>query len=126
MKHMPELQKIGASDVFVALMKKDLISGLKAINTLLKKKELKQILLSILDENLVLYKSNFVFVDHLINCYIDKCNEEAIELTCELIELLINFITLINDKQVSKRFDTGKVLFLKHFKLLHAKVQKAV
>jgi hypothetical protein len=126
MKHMPELQKLGAGDVFVALIKKDLVSGLKAINALLKKKDFKKVLLAILDENLAMYKTNFVFVEQLITCYINKCNNEAIVITCELMELLINIVTLINDKQISKRFNAGKTLFLKNFQSLHSKVEKAV
>ena len=125
MKHMGELQKIGAGDVFKALMQKDLISGLKAINSILKKKEFKKVLLSILDENLAMYKTNFVFIEKLINCYIDKCDKEAIVITCELIELAINVVSLMNDKQVAKRLDAGKALFLKHFQTLHAKAVKA-
>lgn len=126
MKHMGELQKIGAGDVFTALMKKDLISGLKAINSMLKKKEFKKVLLAILDENLAMYKANFVFIENLINCYITKCDKEAIAITCELIELAINVVSLMNDKQIGKRLDAGKALFLKHFQTLHTKVEKAV
>lgn len=126
MKHMGELQKIGAGDVFTALMKKDLVSGLKAINSILKKKEFKKVLLAILDENLAMYKTNFVFIENLINCYITKCDKEAIAITCELMELAINVVTLMNDKQIAKRLDTGKALFLKHFHALHAKAVKAV
>ena len=41
-KHMGELQKIGAGDVFKAFMQKDLITALKAINAILKKKNLRR------------------------------------------------------------------------------------
>ena len=82
-------------------------------------------LLTILDENLAMYKTNFLFIENLISCYIDKCDKEAIVITCELMELAVNVVTLMNDKQIAKRLDTGKALFLKHFQALHAKAVKA-
>lgn len=118
-KHSSTFQKIGATKIVVAYMNKDLISVFKAINDLLKQKEMKPLLIQILKDFQVVYKENDKHINELIQCYLKNCDKEAIEITKQCIEMCMNVGSLISDKAVQKEIKVIQTQVAKQMSKAH-------
>jgi hypothetical protein len=113
-KHSSNIQKIGTAKIIVAYMNNDLLSVIKAVNELLKKPETKPLIVEILKDIREVYKDNKENINAITQCYLNKCDNEAIEITKQITELSINIISMMEDKAVQKEIKLLKTQLLKN------------
>lgn len=121
-KHSAEIIRIGGMKVIIAFMRKDLIATLKGINAILKHKDAKKILLSVITEYADFYKANYGFVKKVIECYNKKCDKTARLITKEMFDMAINVFNLINDKKIQAQSKRIQDLAMKQAKEVYSKL----
>lgn len=98
--HAKALEKVGGGKVVRSVMKRDTISALVELNTFLKAKDTKRVLVAILKDMAALYKTRRPYIDQVIHCYIQHCDETALAIIKGVLEAVVNMILLLGDKEI--------------------------
>ena len=123
MKHTPAFKKIGGFELIAAVITNDSLEIMKVTNSLLEKREMRQLLLLMLKDLTAVYKENLEHVNALIDCYVRNCTPQAHEFIRESMRLAVNMVNIINDTKIRAEVDKMRLMMKEN--LEHA-VQKLV
>lgn len=106
LKHQTNLIKIGGLNVLDAYKRLDFMGVIRALNKLLTHEEAVTTFSTMLSDFKTIYNANKEKVDSVIDCYINKCSKDSIEMIREIVLLAKNMVSLIKDDKVMKELHT--------------------
>lgn len=101
-KHISDLSKAGVSKVVAAFKKGDMLTSLVELNAFLEQGAVKQVILSMMKDLKTAYKGYKDDINKIVSCYFSKCDEEAIQITFNIVKIITNIYALIDNKEVIK------------------------
>jgi hypothetical protein len=101
-KHQVEFIKIGGLNVLTAFQKADFLGVVRALNALLIHPDTSKVFTNLLSDYKEIYKANENHINTAVDCYINKCSKESIDMLRECVLLAKNMVSLIKDKDVMK------------------------
>lgn len=113
-KLFAELNKKGLSKVFIAIASNDVLKIITSINEFIIQEDVIRCIAIHVKEFAVFYDKNYENINAVVDCYLRKCNERAIQLIVAIIELIKNVMNVLNHKIFVKETNESYTKLMKN------------